>query len=753
MRTTLLLLASAAAGVVAAAAAGSRHGAAVAVAAPAARQQEGARPAAAAAAPTGLLVDYKRSPSLGVRTQPAFSWVVPACSATSADHHQTAYRIVVSARAGSGSPKQQQPAAWDSGKVASNASTYVEYAGRSPLLLGTSYTWAVTTWTESTTVADTACQSAPSPPGLFVTSLGESAAWHSSSHFVSLPAKLKATFAYFRKDLAVPSDVATAVAFVTALNSDPMLSAYKLYIDGELVNLGPGRGEAPVWGGDGVFRSLPYYTLDITRFIVAAKGKGSTVTVALQTMHVHNPSAMLQINFELSSGKVVTVGTDKTWSAFNGDAHRNPGAALHGHSAGTSFLEYIDARREPVGWKAAGFKAGAGWGAATATAPTSAQLAQLHPKMQPPMEVMPSVAVVTIRAIAPNLPPPPGPAPLPPPGPPATCVDAAENQIADIGCPEGKVIGSILFASFGTPTGSCSGGFKTSATCNSNHSVAVVSAACLGNRTCKVDARCQAFHEKLGNPGAFCWATKKSLAVKVACKTAAAAAQVADRPALAPAVSESGRNSSWFLADFGKELQGGVILDVKNGRAGQTVEITCGESLSGNTVGSSWGWVQQWTLRDGAQMLEQHKYMECRFITLAFSGDMSIDGFTLSAWKVHYPWYDSDSHFSSSNATLNAVFELSRYTLDAASLDTYTDSNTRERRPYEADGIIASTARLLLQRDFLWGRHKVTLGLWSTRPALLSGSRRHHSWVIRTSWLQASLISPLRSLSRCTTER
>ena len=44
-------------------------------------------------------------------------------------------------------------------------------------------------------------------------------------------------------------------------------------------------------------------------------------------------------------------------------------------------------------------------------------------------------------------------------------------------------------------------------------------------------------------------------------------------------------------------------------------------------------------------------------------------------------WYDDDSHFQSSNSTLDAVWELSRYTLDAASLDTYTDSNTRERRP------------------------------------------------------------------------
>ena len=41
----------------------------------------------------------------------------------------------------------------------------------------------------------------------------------------------------------------------------------------------------------------------------------------------------------------------------------------------------------------------------------------------------------------------------------------------------------------------------------------------------------------------------------------------------------------------------------------------------------------------------------------------------------------------------------------SAALDTYTDSNTRERTPYEADGIIAASGRLLVQRDFLWGRH------------------------------------------------
>ena len=81
--------------------------------------------------------------------------------------------------------------------------------------------------------------------------------------------------------------------------------------------------------------------------------------------------------------------------------------------------------------------------------------------------------------------------------------------------------------------------------------------------------------------------------------------------------------------------------------------------------------------------------MECRFVQLTFSGAAAPTTFTLSGWRTNYPYYPEDSSFTSSNATLNAVFELSRYTLEAASLDTYTDSNTRERHVYEADGIIA----------------------------------------------------------------
>ena len=144
------------------------------------------------------------------------------------------------------------------------------------------------------------------------------------------------------------------------------------------------------------------------------------------------------------------------------------------------------------------------------------------------------------------------------------------------------------------------------------------------------------------------------------------------------------------------------MLDVVNGTAGATVSIACGESLDGFTVGYTWGWEFVWTLREGVQRLEQHKYMECRFVSLTFSTPVQ---FTLSAWAVHYPWAEEDSSFSSSNSTLDAVYNLCRYTLHGAALDTYTDSNTRERTPYEADGIIAASSRLLVQRDVLWPRH------------------------------------------------
>ena len=118
------------------------------------------------------------------------------------------------------------------------------------------------------------------------------------------------------------------------------------------------------------------------------------------------------------------------------------------------------------------------------------------------------------------------------------------------------------------------------------------------------------------------------------------------------------------------------------------------------------------TLRAGAgagtqQVVEQLQYMEFRFVNVLLDtgSPLSLPDLSLSAWGVQARWAAAETSFNSSNATLNAVFELCRYTLQAGVLETYTDSNTRERRPYEADGLIAATSRAWLQSDPLWARH------------------------------------------------
>ena len=112
--------------------------------------------------------------------------------------------------------------------------------------------------------------------------------------------------------------------------------------------------------------------------------------------------------------------------------------------------------------------------------------------------------------------PPPAPAPSPPPHP--GCALATEGQEAVLSCAAGETISDIDFASFGTPTGSCAHGFKIDPACNSNHSVATVSSACLGKRSCRIAATCAEFHEHLTGPDAFCWTVRKALAIRATCE-------------------------------------------------------------------------------------------------------------------------------------------------------------------------------------------------------------------------------------------
>lgn len=89
------------------------------------------------------------------------------------------------------------------------------------------------------------------------------------------------------------------------------------------------------------------------------------------------------------------------------------------------------------------------------------------------------------------------------------CGTAAENDSATLSCPAGQIIDSVVFASFGTPTGMC-GGFATSS-CDATSSAATVQTLCAGKSSCSVPATNSAFG---GDP---CHNTTKKLAVEVTC--------------------------------------------------------------------------------------------------------------------------------------------------------------------------------------------------------------------------------------------
>ena len=101
--------------------------------------------ASAGEAPTGLLVELLAQPQLTVITDPTpeLGWIVGSSPGA---RYQTAYQIQVATNAAALSEGGELH--WDSGKVESDESLNVSYAGP-PLAADSTYVWRVRTWSEA----------------------------------------------------------------------------------------------------------------------------------------------------------------------------------------------------------------------------------------------------------------------------------------------------------------------------------------------------------------------------------------------------------------------------------------------------------------------------------------------------------------------------------------------------------------------------------------------------------------------------
>ena len=261
---------------------------------------------------------------------------------------------------------------------------------------------------------------------------------------------------------------------------------------------------------------------------------------------------------------------------------------------------------------------------------------------------------------SPNPHPHPSPQPPSPPRSPVQCVSEIESNTVHLGCNKGT-IDDILFASFGTPTGVCSNGPNSTAntfksgSCNEDNTVSILKNLCIGKPACTVPISPAFF----GEP---CHHVPKKLDAAVSCTT----------------LMPKHHDDRFWLIDQGERPHGsgdGSTRSTMREALPTTPTAACNNTLPAVSKASSW--IVRYPLSDAAEDLNMYN---------------DVAALTPSAFRKPVGL----ATFASSNASLNSVWELARYTLVAASLDVNTDSNVRQRDLCHTDAFIAGLGQLAI---------------------------------------------------------
>jgi len=286
--------------------------------------------AAAAPAPsvTRLRCEYKADP-LGIdAAQPRLSWQLRSPERGVV---QSAYQVQVT-RGGR--------TVWDTGKVASDRSVHVAYAG--PALESSArYTWRVRVWD------GTGRPSAWSAPASWEMGLLKPSDWKvlwiettaDEDPKVSQPSPM------LRGSFTVKGKVRSARAYVTSLG------LYELEINGRRVG---DQLLTPGWTS--YAKRLQYQTYDVTahlrpgaNVVGATLGdgwyRGNLAFRSQRNIYGQRLALLCQIRLEYEGGRVETVGTDGTWKSATGPIRMSD--IYNG--------ETYDARMERPGWSAPGY--------------------------------------------------------------------------------------------------------------------------------------------------------------------------------------------------------------------------------------------------------------------------------------------------------------------------------------------------------------------------------------------------------------
>lgn len=157
--------------------------------------------------------------------------------------------------------------------------------------------------------------------------------------------------------------------------------------------------------------------------------------------------------------------------------------------------------------------------------------------------------------------------------------------------------------------------------------------------------------------------------------------------------------SGAWVADFGRVYAAVPAVSFHHGVGGRTVEMHGGFLLDADGSVSTSRGVQQTNMtfgyveRDGEQTFRAFVYLGFRYLEIDDPGE-ELGADDVRLWVRHDEVPDEDAAtFSSSEPTLDAVFELARHSALFGSQEQFIDTPTREKGPFLRDAFnISQTA-------------------------------------------------------------
>jgi alpha-L-rhamnosidase len=307
--------------------------------------------AEAALKPVALRCEYLESPMGMDEAHPRLTWRVES---PERGQKQTAYQILVASD--EKTLKADRGDLWDSGKVASDQTVNVVYAGKA-LSSRERCFWKVRVWDKNGRTTSW------SEPGKWTMGLlkpedwtgayikfGDTTPVHKDPKSLFLPPARQ-----YRKEFSAAKSIRRATIYATALG------IYELHLNGQRVS------DAYFTPGWTDYHQRAYYnTYDVTSLLKKGGNAigawvadgwysgyiGFGLLTGIGTEHIgrytygKTPSVMAQLEIEYTDGTRETVVTDKSWKVTGG-----------GPIQQADFLmgEYYDARKETPGWDKPGF--------------------------------------------------------------------------------------------------------------------------------------------------------------------------------------------------------------------------------------------------------------------------------------------------------------------------------------------------------------------------------------------------------------